>query len=41
MLKDKIEVDFKEALKSQDKYATQTLRMLKAEIFNREKSDKI
>lgn len=37
MLKDKIEADFKEALKTQDKYATQTLRMLKAEIFNREK----
>ena len=37
MLKDKIETDFKKALKERKKIEISTLRMLKAEIFNKEK----
>ena len=37
MLKDKIETDFKKALKERKKTERSALRMLKAEIFNQEK----
>lgn len=37
MLKDKIETDFKKALKERKKTEISVLRMLKAEIFNEEK----
>ena len=37
MLKEKIETDFKKALKEKKGIEVSTLRMLKAEIFNREK----
>jgi len=37
MLKEKIENDFTKALKNQDQSAIRALRMLRAEIFNKEK----
>jgi hypothetical protein len=36
LLKARIEADFKVAYKSQDKFATEVLRMVKAEVKNRE-----